>query len=178
MLQDCRERLRQQGIDSAISESRRGGHLFVYLEEPVTARDARALAFLALGPEEAERMAQGHQAFEIYPKQDRAFGVGSNIALPLGVHLKDGQRHPFVDPYGDAVASTLWGQVDNVETLARCPAREVLRVRPWLYEELDRAMHPARSRESERVPVLSRGWETASRMRPPPERAAGRPSMI
>lgn len=178
LLQDCRERLRQQGIACAVSESRRGGHLFIFLAEPVPARDARALAFLALGPDEAERMALGHQAFEIYPKQDRASGVGSNIALPLGVHLKDGQRHPFVDAYGETVAPTLWGQVEYIASLARCPAREVLRLRPWLYEELDRAMHPARPRDLVRQPEPARPWAAPDRDRAWPGRTDGRSSMI
>ena len=122
-LQDGRQRLAEQGIASAISESRRGGHLFVFLDEPVPARDARALAMLALGPEEVDRMARGEEAFEIYPKQEqrgsRDGAVGSNIALPLGVHLKDGQRHPFVDRHGEAWRRTLRGQLDYLRASLR-----------------------------------------------------------
>jgi hypothetical protein len=181
-LQDCRERLRQQGIASAVSESRRGGHLFVFLQEPVPARDARALAMLALGEEEVERMARGQQAFEIYPKQDRAAGMGSTIALPLGVHLKDGQRHPFVDPYGDAVAGTLRGQLVYVTEVERCAVREVLQARPWLYEDLDRAMHPLRPREvAEREVATTRVRREQERGRAVAERTRvdpGRTSMI
>lgn len=154
MLQDCRARLEAQGIACAVSESRRGGHLFVFLDEAVDARDARALAMLALGPDEVERMARGEEAFEIYPKQNargsRDGSVGSNIALPLGVHLKDGERHPFVDHNGDTVARTLSGQLDHIEGIARAPVREVLDERPWLYHELDKAMHPIRPRAMER----------------------------
>jgi hypothetical protein len=139
-----------------VSESRRGGHLFVFLDEPVPARDARALAMLALGTDEVERMHRGHEAFEIYPKQDkrgaRDGSTGSNIALPLGVHLKDGERHPFIDRHGEAVAHTLSGQLDYVASIERCRAQAVLHARPWLYEELDRATHPVRARTPERVP--------------------------
>lgn len=158
MLQGCRRRLEEQGIASAVSESRRGGHLFVFLDEPVPARDVRALAMLALGTDEVERMHHGHEAVEIYPKQDRrtgqggAAGTGSNIALPLGIHLKDGARHPFIDCYGDTVAPTLSGQLDYVASIERCRARAVLHARPWLYEELDRATHPVRARTPERAP--------------------------
>jgi hypothetical protein len=157
MLQDCRHRLEEQGIACAVSESRRGGHLFVFFDEPVPARDARALAILALGTDEVERMHRGHEAFEVYPKQDRrngqgeTAGTGSNIALPLGVHLKDGARHPFIDHHGDTVARTLSGQIDYVVSIERCRARAVLHARPWLYEELDRATHPVRARTPERT---------------------------
>jgi len=158
MLQDCRRRLEEQGIACAVSESRRGGHLFVFLDEPVQARDARTLAMLALGTDEVERMHRGHEAFEIYPKQDRrngqggAAGTGSNIALPLGVHLKDGERHPFIDRHGETVAPTLASQIDYVASIERCRAQAVLHARPWLYEELDRATHPVRARTPERAP--------------------------
>ncbi len=155
LLQDCRRRLEEQGIACAVSESRRGGHLFVFLDEPVPARDARALAMLALGTDEVERMHRGHEAFEIYPKQDkrgaRDGSTGSNIALPLGIHLKDSERHPFIDRHGDTVAHTLSGQLDYVASLARCRARAVLHARPWLYEDLDRATHPVRARTPERT---------------------------
>jgi len=155
MLQDCRRRLEEQGIACAVSESRRGGHLFVFLDEPVPARASRALAMLALGTDEVERMHRGHEAFEIYPKQDkrgaRDGSTGSNIALPLGVHLKDGERHPFIDRHGETVAHTLSGQLDYVALIERCRARAVLHARPWLYEELDRAMHPVKARTPERT---------------------------
>jgi len=167
MLQDCRQRLEDQGIACAVAESRRGGHLFIFLDEPTPARDARALAMLALGPEEVERMHRGHEAVEIYPKQDQrgghagAAGTGSNIALPLGVHLKDGARHPFVDRHGDTVAPTLSGQIDYATTIERCRVRAVLHARPWLYAELDRATHPVRTRTAERA--LERAPEPSAR---------------
>jgi len=52
LLQDARERLQRQGIDSALEESRRGGHLWVIAREPIPARDMRALLLLAAGRDE------------------------------------------------------------------------------------------------------------------------------
>ncbi len=173
MLQDCRARFAQQGIPSALLESRRGGHIFVFFDEPVDARDARALAFIGLGAEEAWRMHQGQQAFEVYPKQDRRSerdgAVGSNIALALGVHLKDGQRHPFIDEHGATVAHTLSGQLAYLETIARVPVRQILRARPWLYDELDRAMRPIKPRQLEQPaePILDRALPAAPLHAPP-----------
>jgi TOTE conflict system, Archaeo-Eukaryotic Primase domain len=73
------------GIPSYLEQSRRGGHLWVFLVEPVRASLIRAwlLPFCPAG-------------IEFYPKQDEGRGYGSLMRLPLGVHRLSGKRYPFV----------------------------------------------------------------------------------
>ena len=96
--------LRASGIPSYLEQSRRGGHLWVFLAEPVRASHVRAwlLPFCPAG-------------IEFYPKQDEGNGYGSLMRVPFGVHRLSGQRYPFVewDPGGGGVpvASSLHAAV-------------------------------------------------------------------
>jgi hypothetical protein len=84
-LADLQCKLAASGIPSYLEQSRRGGHLWVFLETPTLARVLRTwlLPFCPAG-------------VEFYPKQDEAAGVGSLIRVPLGVHQLSGRRYPFV----------------------------------------------------------------------------------
>jgi hypothetical protein len=136
-LQDARRHLARQGIESALEESRRGGHLWVFAREPVPAREMRALLRLALDDGERERMRRGERSFEFYPKQDhRGAGVGSALRAPCGVHQKSGERYPFVDDHGQAVATTLLGQVTHAAGIARVDVMREVQYRPWLRHEI------------------------------------------
>ncbi len=79
--------LATSGIPSYLELSRRGAHLWVFLSEPISPALVRAwlLPFCSVG-------------IEFYPKQDQASleHPGSLIRLPLGVHLRSGERYPFV----------------------------------------------------------------------------------
>lgn len=95
--------LAASGLASYLEQSRRGGHLWVFLAEPVRASLLRAwlLPFCPTG-------------IEFYPKQDEGNGYGSLMRLPFGVHRLSGQRYPFVewDPGGGVpVASSLHAAV-------------------------------------------------------------------
>ncbi len=74
-------------IPSYLEQSRRGAHLWVFFAEPTSAALVRAwlLPFCPVG-------------VEFYPKQEAANfeHPGSLIRLPLGVHLRSGERYPFV----------------------------------------------------------------------------------
>ena len=137
-LQDARMRLARQGIDSALEESRRGGHLWVFAHEPVPASEMRALLRLALDDDERERIRRGERSFEVYPKQDhRGAGMGSAIRAPFGVHQKSGERYPFVDVHGQAVAPTLLGQVSHVAGIERVDVLREVQYRPWLRHDIE-----------------------------------------
>lgn len=83
---DLAARLLEQGMYSYLEDSRRGGHLWLFFGEPLAGRTARAFARALL---------DGQGTIEIFPKQDRVGeGPGSLVRLPLGVHRKDGKRHP------------------------------------------------------------------------------------
>jgi TOTE conflict system, Archaeo-Eukaryotic Primase domain len=76
-------------IPSVLEASRRGGHLWVHLVEPVPGAQVRAWLFpyaVAVG-------------VELYPKQDMLSpgGSGSLIRLPLGVHRQSRGWYPFVE---------------------------------------------------------------------------------
>ena len=142
-LQDMRRRLERQGIDSAVEESRRGGHLWVFAREPVPGGEMRALLRLAFSEEEQSRMRAGERAFELYPKQDtRGSGVGSAIRAPFGIHQKSMERYPFVDGRGHAVAQTLLGQVEHAAGIERADVLRAVASRPWLHHEIE-ALRPA-----------------------------------
>ena len=79
--------LMTNGIPSSLEQSRRGAHLWVFLSEPISPINLRSwlLPFCPVG-------------VEFYPKQDQASWEhpGCLIRLPLGVHLRSGERYPFV----------------------------------------------------------------------------------
>ncbi len=107
--------LAQQGISTVLEASRRGGHLWVHLIEPVPAYVVRAW------------LLSYAQAFgvELYPKQDMLApdGSGSLIRLPLGIHRRSRGWYPFVrlSPYGmlvpvaDTVMACCKWVVEHVE---------------------------------------------------------------
>jgi hypothetical protein len=99
--------LRQDGVESALERSRRGGHLWIFAAEPLLARDCRAYVHqiahrlrVCIKGESQERTTelQGcSNGIEVFPKQDvvppNAFG--NAIRGPLGVHRAVGRRYWF-----------------------------------------------------------------------------------
>src|SRR5436853_128659 len=86
-LADVQINLTMNGIESYLEMSRRGAHLWVFLSKPTSPALLRAwlLPFCPAG-------------VKFYPKQEAASWEhpGSLIRLPLGVHLRSGQRYPYV----------------------------------------------------------------------------------
>ena len=81
--------LRDDGIEAALEKSRRGGHLWIFFERPVMARDARTYVYHVAGRLEVQVKGAGLSAgIEIFPKQDdlRPKEFGNAIRAPLGVH--------------------------------------------------------------------------------------------
>jgi len=90
--------LRQDGVESALEKSHRGGHLWIFLAEPLPARDCRiyvcSLA-LRLGiPVKGGRQREG---IEVFPKHDalKPGRYGNAIRGPLGIHRGAAQRFWF-----------------------------------------------------------------------------------
>ncbi|SRR5579875_207655 len=113
--------LAAQGVASVLEASRRGGHLWVFLQAPTAGRLVRAwLVPHALAYE-----------VELYPKQEslRAGGIGSLVRLPLGVHRQSGGWYPFLHVGPDGL---LW---PVGETVADCCA--------WLRASASRVGVPA-----------------------------------
>jgi hypothetical protein len=90
--------LRQDGVDAALEKSRRGGHLWIFAQEPLLARDCRVyiynLARRLKVPVKATGPADG---IEIFPKQDQvsANEFGNALRGPLGVHQASKKRFWF-----------------------------------------------------------------------------------
>ena len=89
--------LRQDGVESALENSRRGGHVWIFMAEPLPARDCRIYVCdlaLRLGiPIKRGRQ----EGIEIFPKHDalKAGRYGNAIRGPLGIHRGAAQRFWF-----------------------------------------------------------------------------------
>ncbi len=111
--------LAQQGIPTIVEASRRGGHLWLHLVEPVPASVVRAW------------LLPYAQVFgvELYPKQDRLApdGSGSLLRVPLGIHRRSRGWYPFLhwSPYG-----VLAPVADTIMACCEWVVEHVERVRP------------------------------------------------
>jgi hypothetical protein len=96
--------LARQGATGYLETSRRGGHLWMFFQQPVSGKEARAFGKGVLA-------SVGLSGIELFPKQDSLKdGPGSLIRLPFGVHRKTGQRYGFIDPAGQPLTKTLTEQ--------------------------------------------------------------------
>jgi hypothetical protein len=81
--------LTQDGVEPALEKSNRGGHLWIFFEQPALAKDCRVYIYytaLRLGlPIKAAGLPEG---IEIFPRQDEIGPdeFGNAIRAPLGVH--------------------------------------------------------------------------------------------
>jgi hypothetical protein len=81
--------LRDDGIEAALEKSKRGGHLWMFFERPVLARDARIYIYHVAEKLDIQVKGDGlSDGIEIFPKQDelRPEEFGNAIRAPLGVH--------------------------------------------------------------------------------------------
>ena len=81
--------LRDDGIEAALEKSKRGGHLWMFFERPVLARDARIYIYHVAEKLDIQVKGGGlADGIEIFPKQDelRPEEFGNAIRAPLGVH--------------------------------------------------------------------------------------------
>jgi len=101
--------LRDDGIETGLEMSRRGGHLWIFMATPLLARDCRIYAYnfvMNLGlPIKGPRNTNGvekcfcraAEGVEIFPKQDEVpdTGFGNAVRGPLGVHRAVAKRFWF-----------------------------------------------------------------------------------
>jgi hypothetical protein len=81
--------LDREGNPTYFEDSRRGGHLWMFFEQPVPGRIARNFGL---------EVAKFYKInAEVFPKQAESSGPGSCIRVPFGVHRKSGERYPFLD---------------------------------------------------------------------------------
>jgi hypothetical protein len=90
--------LKQDQVEPALEMSKRGGHLWVFLDTPLLARDCRVYIYnlaLRLGvPVKGAGLAEG---IEIFPKHDqlRPGEFGNAIRGPMGIHRGANRRYWF-----------------------------------------------------------------------------------
>ena len=76
-------------IPSYLEDSRRGGHLWMFMEKPISGEKAKLFGRGVL-------QHYGIDA-EVFPKQGESQGPGSLIRVPFGIHRKTGVRYPFLN---------------------------------------------------------------------------------
>ena len=117
--------LRQDGVDAALEKSRRGGHLWIFAEEPLLARDCRIyiynLASRLKVPVKGAGLAEG---IEVFPKQEKLQPgeFGNALRGPLGIHRGANQRFWFY-----SADYTLEAQLAYLLRLKKISASEMTR---------------------------------------------------
>lgn len=128
--------LRQDGVEAALEKSRRGGHLWIFADQPLLARDCRlyiySLARRLQVPVKGARLEQRSSSkltvladgIEVFPKQNDvpAHEFGNALRAPLGVHRTAGKRYWF---YG--ADYTLEAQIAYLSRLKRITEEEMSR---------------------------------------------------
>ncbi len=92
--------LRQDGVDAALEQSRRGGHLWIFAERPLLASQCRIYIYnLALRLGVPVKGAGLKEGIEVFPRQDeiKEGAYGNAIRAPLGVHRKSNRRYWFYE---------------------------------------------------------------------------------
>jgi hypothetical protein len=90
--------LQQDEVEAALEMSKRGGHLWIFMERPALARECRVYIYnlaLKLGVRiKGSGLAEG---IEIFPKHDELCGgeFGNAIRGPLGIHRGANRRYWF-----------------------------------------------------------------------------------
>jgi hypothetical protein len=90
--------LGRNGIQAALEQSRRGGHLWIFFERPVLAKHARVyIRHLARQLSVEVKGAGSGEGIELFPKQDAVEEgqFGNAIRGPLGVHRAANRRYWF-----------------------------------------------------------------------------------
>jgi hypothetical protein len=93
--------LKQDGVDSALEQSNRGGHLWIFMAEPLPARDCRIfMCEVALRLSIPIKVGRQREGIEIFPKHNtlKPGRYGNAIRGPLGIHRGAAQRFWFYGP--------------------------------------------------------------------------------
>ena len=94
--------LGQDGVQAALEQSRRGGHLWIFFSKPVLAKHARRyIRHLATRLSVRVKGSGLTEGIELFPKQDvlEDWQFGNAIRAPLGIHRAANRRYWF---YGAA----------------------------------------------------------------------------
>ena len=117
--------LRQDGEEPALENSYRGGHLWIFLAEPLPARDCRIYVCgvaLRLGiPVKVGRQ----EGIEVFPKHDalKPGRYGNAIRGPLGIHRGAGERFWF-----DGAGEDIEKQMCYLNSIRKMPRDQLARL--------------------------------------------------
>jgi hypothetical protein len=118
--------LRQDGVESAFERSRRGGHLWIFMGQPLLAKECRIYIYnLARQlPVPLKGVAGLAEGIEVFPRQDQLGSgeFGNAIRGPLGIHRGAGKRYWF---YG--ADYTIEAQLRYLERLKKILETEIRR---------------------------------------------------
>jgi len=97
-LLSVRAAVAELGLVGLVEGSRRGGHLWLFFDEPVPATAARYTVGEAL----AAAFDAGVEVptYELYPDTGAAGALGHAVRLPLGIHRRTSQRYPLYNAEG------------------------------------------------------------------------------
>jgi hypothetical protein len=118
--------LAERRLPGLVEASRRGGHLWLFLDGLIPAVEARYVVLTALD----ELQASGTMVppLEMYPDTRAPYSVGQAVRLPLGIHRRTGRRYPLLDRSGRPMqAASLAESLRYVLATPRVSAEEVRR---------------------------------------------------
>jgi len=125
-LKGLKDELREDGVEALEEMSRRGGHLWIFCEEPLPARECKIYIYnLALQLGVPIRGAQGlKEGIEVFPRQENLGPgeFGNAIRGPLGIHRANSHRYWF---YG--APTTLVEQLAYLKSAKKLTADELRR---------------------------------------------------
>ena len=117
--------LRQDGVASALEHSHRGGHLWVFMAEPLPARDCR-IYVRSLALQLGIPIKRGRQeGIEVFPKHDalKPGRYGNAIRGPLGIHRGAAQRFWF-----DGAGEDVEKQMCYLNSLPKMTGKQLARL--------------------------------------------------
>ena len=117
--------LRQDGVESALENSRRGGHLWIFMAEPLPSRDCRIyVCGLALRLDIPVKRGR-QEGIEIFPKHDvlKPGRYGNAIRGPLGIHRGAAQRFWF-----DGAGEDIEKQMRYLNSLPKMTGEQLARL--------------------------------------------------
>jgi hypothetical protein len=110
-----------EGFPSHLESSRRGGHLWIFLDQPISGKLARTFGT-------ALKRKFSLPDMELFPKQDQVrTGPGSLVRLPFGVHRLTGKRYGFLNSRLEPMASCTNEQVRLLTHPAKFPVDAIAR---------------------------------------------------
>jgi hypothetical protein len=118
--------LKQDGVDSALEQSRRGGHLWIFMAEPLPARDCRLyVCNVALRSNIPVKHGRQREGVEIFPKHDalKPGRYGNAIRGPLGIHRGAVQRFWFA-----GAAEDIESQIGYLNSLSKLTREHLARL--------------------------------------------------